>query len=495
MGSSVKEWEELTRYQTPEWMKKAKFGIYTHWGVYSVPAFGPNVSWYPYKMYQEGTDQFAYHCRTFGHPSKVGYKDLIPLFTGEKFNADEWAELFQKAGARFAGPVAEHHDGFSMWDSQVNDWNAANMGPGRDVVGELEQAVRRRGMHFITAFHHAENWKFYPHWVKEYDTSDPQYAGLYGEPHNTDWGSEKRYLPEPIRWGTSLNGAIDQLWMAQDLPSAEFHEKWFTKLKEVIDAYHPDYIWFDFGLTFINDLYQRKFLTYYQNEGIKNGQEVAISYKWNHLPTGAGLIDLEQGRFDKATYHDWITDTTVDAGEAWGYMRDASYKSAKSLIHYLLDNVSKNGYLLLNVGPKPDGSIPTEAKRVLLEMGEWLEINGEAVYDTTSWRAAEEGPTRMTSSGAFCEMDEVEYTQRDIRYTMKDHNIYATALGKLKKQVVLHKILPMVYADEIESISILGENKPLKWKVDGGTLIIETGDGGTNDIANVLKITRKIIFK
>ena len=176
-------------------------------------------------------------------------------------------------------------------------------------------------------------------------------------------------------------------------------------------------------------------------------------------------------------------------------MRDASYKSAKSLIHYLLDNVSKNGYLLLNVGPKPDGSIPTEAKRVLLEMGEWLEINGEAVYDTTSWRAAEEGPTRMTSSGAFCEMDEVEYTQRDIRYTMKDHNIYATALGKLKKQVVLHKILPMVYADEIESISILGENKPLKWKVDGGTLIIETGDGGTNDIANVLKITRKIIFK
>ena len=490
----VKEWEELTSFQTPEWMKKAKFGIYTHWGVYSVPAFGPNVSWYPYKMYQEGTDQFAYHCKHFGHPSKVGYKDLIPMFTGEKFDADEWAELFKRAGARFAGPVAEHHDGFSMWDSRVNRWNARNMGPGRDVVGELEKAVRGKGMHYLTAFHHAENWKFYPHWVKEYDTSNPEYADLYGEAHNVDWGSEKRYIPEPIRFGNSLDGAIDQQWVAQDLPNHAFHERWFEKLKEVIDGYHPDYIWFDFGLAFINDLYQRKFLTYYQDEAVRNRQKVAVSYKWNHLPMGAGLIDLEQGRFDRATYHDWITDTTVDAGEAWGYMQNAKYKTAKSLIHYLVDNVSKNGYLLLNVGPKSDGTIPDEAKAVLLEMGNWLDKNEEAIYDTTPWRVAEEGPTKMNGSGAFCEMDEVEYTAKDIRYTLKNNVIYAIALGKTGEEVVLNNILPMVYPEEIQKITFLGSGRELEWKTAGERLIVKTFGEGKDNTANVLRIQRNPAF-
>ena len=494
MEIHVKKWDELTSYRTPEWMKKAKFGIYTHWGVYSVPGFGPNVSWYPYKMYQEGTDQYAYHCKHYGHPSKVGYKDLIPMFTGEKFNADEWAELFFKAGAKFAGPVAEHHDGFSMWNSKVNRWNAANMGPKHDVAGELERAVRKRGMYYMAAFHHAENWKFFPHWVREYDTSDPQYADLYGEAHNVDWGSEKRYMPEGIRFNPEAAGSVDMQWFLQDLPGETFHERWFLKMKEVIDAYHPDYIWFDFGLSYINDLYQRKFLTYYQDEAARNGQQVAISYKGNDLPVGSGMVDLEQGRFDRATYHDWITDTTVDAGEAWGYMRDAKYKTSKSLIHYLADNVSKNGYLLLNVGPKPDGTIPEEAEKILLEMGEWLGVNGEAIYGTTTWRVSEEGPTRMVSSGAFCEMNEVAYTGQDIRYTMKDNNIYAIALGRMDDHVSLRGIFPMVYEGEIEKVSFLGDGKPLKFRKEGNRLIVETEGRGRNETANVLKIERREIF-
>lgn len=491
MGIKAKTWSELTDFHTPEWLKKAKFGIYTHWGVYSVPAFGPNVSWYPYKMYQEGSEQYLYHCRTFGNPREVGYKDLIPMFTGEKFDAEEWSELFKNAGARFAGPVGEHHDGFSMWGSKINEWNSVNMGPKRDVTGELEKAIRNQGMNFMVAMHHAENWKFYPHWVKQYDTSNPVYAGLYGEAHNSDWGAEKRYLAEPVRWQNSLDGVIDKQWAAQDLPNESFHKKWLEKLKEVIDGYQPDYIWFDFGLGFINDLYQRKFLTYYKEQARKNGQDVVISYKWNHLPVGAGLIDLEQGRFGTATYHDWITDTTIDAGEAWGYMKDAEYKSAKSLIHYLIDNVSKNGYLLLNVGPKPDGTIPEEAKTILLEMGKWLQVNGEAVFDTVPWRASEEGPTKMLSSGAFSEMEEVEYTERDIRYTMHDSCIYAMALGQIKDKVVLNKVFPMVYETEIEDIFLLGDEKRLQWKKEGNKLIIFTEERKKNPIANVLKIVRK----
>lgn len=491
MGIKAKTWDELTNSSTPEWMKKAKFGIYTHWGVYSVPAFGPNVSWYPYKMYQEGSDQYAYHCKTFGNPRDVGYKDLIPLFTGNKFDPDEWAELFKKAGARFAGPVGEHHDGFSMWNSKINQWNAANMGPKRDVVGELEKSIRKSGMKYMVTMHHAENWKFYPHWVKEYDTSNPEFAGLYGEAHNTDWGSERRYLAEPVRWNTSNDGVIDKQWMEQDMPNQAFHDQWLGKLIEVIDGYRPDYIWFDFGLAFIRDLYQRKFLTYYRDFADRNRQEIVVSYKWNHLPVGAGLVDLEQGRFSEATYHDWITDTTIDAGEAWGYMKDAEYKSAKSLLHYLIDNVSKNGYLLLNVGPKPDGTIPEEAKRILLDMGKWLDAYGESIYDTTPWRAAEEGPTKMLTSGAFSEMEEVEYNERDIRYTMHNENIYGIALGEIKDQVILNKIFPMVYQDEIEAVYLLGNDKKLQWKREQDKMIICTEGLKKDAMANVLKIVRK----
>lgn len=492
---NVKPWSELLDYQTPQWLKNKKFGIYTHWGVYSVPAFGPNVSWYPYKMYQEGTPQYEYHCRKYGHPSKFGYKDFIPMFTGDKFDAQEWAELFHRAGAGFAGPVAEHHDGFSMWKSSVNPWNASAMGPKRDVVGELERAVRAQNMEFMVAFHHAENWKFYPHWVKEYDTADPRYAGLYGEAHNTDWGSSQRYAPAPLPPTSPLNpfaGNIDLRWLAQDLPSKAFHEQWFAKEKEVIDAYHPDYIWFDFGLSYVQEAYKRKFLTYYRTQAERRRQDVAISYKWHDLPVGAGMVDIEQGRFSEQTYHDWITDTTVDGGEAWGYMQDASYKSAKTLLHYLIDNVSKNGYLLLNVGPKPDGTIPQEVRSVLCEMGEWLRANGEAIYGTTPWASAEEGPTKMRGSGAFSEMDEVTYTQRDLRFTMKDNAIYTICLGAPDEQVTIRNLRRnYVYPGEIVRVSELSSGEPLAYRWEGDAFIVDTRTAAKNAVATVLKLERK----
>jgi alpha-L-fucosidase len=484
MNINAKPWSELTDFHTPRWLRDKKFGIYTHWGVYSVAAYGDNVSWYPHLMYHEGSAQFEYHCKKFGHPSRVGYKDLIPRFDGSKFDADEWAELFSRAGAKFAGPVAEHHDGFSLWDSKLTTWNAKLMGPKRDVVGEQEKAFRKRGMEFLTAFHHAENWRFYPHWVKEYDCSDPQYAGLYGDAHNLDWGSEKRYSPQP-GFG----------WNDQDLPTKAAHELWLGKLAEVVEAYNPDFVWFDFGLDFVADYYKRAFLSYYFDRAAAKRQEVVVSYKHHHLPAGAGLIDLEQGHFEHLSYHDWITDTTIDNGVAWGYREGGGYKTAKALVHYLADNVSKNGYMLLNVGPKPNGEIPEEAKKVLYEIGRWLEVNGEAIYETRPWVVAGEGPTVMGAYGDMSELHDIEYLPKDIRFTMKDDCIYAICLGEIGDEVLINSLAEHLYPGEIAGISLLGDGGDLPWKQEGKKIIISTDRARRRRDANVLKIRRNVIYR
>ena len=403
-------WNSLRTHVTPQWFRDAKFGIYTHWGVYSVPACGPNGTWYPYNMYRKGTAQHDYHVKTYGPPSEFGYKDFIPMFTGEKFDPDEWAELFKRAGARFAGPVGEHHDGFAMWDSRHTEWNAARMGPKRDVVGELEKAIRKQGMRFLVALHHAENWWFFPHWEKDCDTADPRYTGLYGPLHNTDAEPGKDFFD-------------------QEKPSQTFLERWKAKILEVIDNYRPDMLWFDFGLRGVQEQYKREFLAYYYNRAQDWGRDVVVTYKWNDLVPGAAVVDLELGRFGELTYHEWITDTSVDDQGAWSYVQEAGCKPVRTLVHNLVDNVSKNGYLLLNVGPKPNGEIPEPAKACLLGMGRWLEINGEAIYGTTPWMTYGEGPTQMPKTGSFSEDQEVEYGAQDIRFTAKGNVLYATCLG------------------------------------------------------------------
>ena len=242
-------WESLKQHSTPEWFKDAKFGIYFHCGAYSVPAY--RDEWYPRGMYAAFSDedkQKRYHREHFGNPSEFGYKDFIPMFKAEKFDADEWAELFKKAGAKFAGPVPEHHDGFAMWDSEHTEWDAADIGPKRDITGELARAVKNQGMKFITSFHHAYNWKYYEtSYEGNYDTKDPRYAGkdgLYPEPH------------EP--------GAPE---------SEEFLKDWEAKVREVIDKYEPDFLWFDMGWgesTF--EEYKKSLLAYYGSTRIRVGK-------------------------------------------------------------------------------------------------------------------------------------------------------------------------------------------------------------------------------
>ncbi len=395
-------WESLRQNPTPQWLRDGKFGIYTHWGPYAVHAYGSNTTWYSNSLYMRANSAARKHFEeTFGELTPdFGYKDLIPMFTAEKFDADEWVDLFKKAGAKFVGPVAEHHDGFAMWDTKYSEWNAAKMGPKRDVVGEFEAAARKADLKFVTAFHHAANWFFFPVWDKTYDTGDPQNSGLYGQPHEQ---------------GAMRNQA--------------FLDEWYAKIIEVIDNYSPDFIWFDFALDEIPEGYVKDFLAYYYNHASKAGKQVMVTYKGNDIIPQAGIRDLELGQEPDLTYHEWITDSSIDDRGAWGWANDLTFKTPNRLIDNLIDRVSKNGYLLLNVGPKPDGTIPEGAKEALLEMGAWLDMNGEAIYGTSPWFIAGEGPVNLGAATAigFNESN-VVYTNKDIRFTVKGDDLYAIFL-------------------------------------------------------------------
>jgi len=463
-------WKSLTTHSTPQWFRDAKFGIYTHWGVYSVPACGPNGTWYPHNMYREGTEQHTYHVRTYGPPSEFGYKDFIPMFNAEKFDAEEWAELFKKAGAQFAGPVAEHHDGFAMWDSEFTEWNAAKMGPKRDVVGELERAIRKQGMRFLTAFHHAANWWYYPHWRTEFDTSDRRYSGLYGPLHNQD-------------------AKPDIQWEEQDKPNRAFLDRWKAKLQEVADKYEPDLIWFDFMLRGIQEQYRKEFLAYYYNKEKEWGKEVVVTYKRHDLPPGVAVVDLELGRMSELTYHEWITDTSVDDSGAWSYVQGVGFKPVSRLVHNLVDRVSKNGYLLLNVGPKANGEIPEPARERLLGLGKWLDINGQAIFGTVPWVIYGEGPTRMEKEGSFSERQEVDYTAKDIRFTVKDDVLYAICLGWPGERFIIES-LGRLYESEINAVKMVGVDKELEWSLTREGLEIKTPDEKPGEHAYVFKIVR-----
>jgi len=408
------DWQSLNNIETPKWLQDGKFGIYTHWGPYAVHAYGENTTWYSFSLYIDPEGEAREHFeKKFGKLTpEFGYKDLIPMFTAEHFDAEEWADLFARSGARFAGPVAEHHDGFAMWDTKYSDWNAAKMGPKRDVVGELEKAIKAKDMRYVTAFHHAANWFFFPVSDTTYDTGDPANRGLYGQFH----------LPGENR-------------------NQEFIDEWYGKIIEVIDNYSPDFIWFDFALDDMPEGYVKDFLAYYYNHAHDAGKEVVVTYKGHDLIPGTGVRDLELGQEASVTYHDWITDTSVDDRGAWGYADNLIFKTPDRLIDNLIDRVSKNGYLLLNVGPKPDGTIPEGAKEVLLEMGAWLEQNGESIYETTPWFIANEGPTNLGAPGSigFNESN-VEYTSEDIRFTVKDDNLYAHFLAWPGKRAVIRSL-------------------------------------------------------
>jgi len=466
-GPFQPNWESLKTYQVPQWYLDAKFGIFIHWGVYSVPAFGSE--WYPRDMYLQGDKVFQHHVATYGPQSKFGYKDFIPMFKAEKFNADAWAELFRKAGAKYVVPVAEHHDGFPMYDCSFTDWSAAKMGPKRDIVGELSAAIRKQGLHFGASSHRAEHWWFYDGGMKfDSDVRDKRYFGFYGPAH-----------PQRIK-GENHDTQPDEAYL----------NDWLARTSEIVDKYHPDLMWFDWWIEQpVFQPYLKKFTAFYYDRGREwSPGGVAINYKNTTFPDGAAVLDIERGKLDATRKLFWQTDTSVST-QSWGYIKNDSFRTPASLLDDLIDIVSKNGTLLLNIGPKPDGTLPPEVTNILLEMGKWLSVNGEAIYGTRPWTVFGEGPTRVVA-GSFKDTASKPFTGQDIRFTTRATDrgniLYAMTLAPPEGgRVSIHSI-PGSY--KVRSVHLLGSRAHLKWSQESSGLSIQIPGGQSCSYACAFKI-------
>ena len=451
------EWESLAKYETPEWFRNAKFGIFIHWGVYSVPAY--INEWYPRNIYRRQSPQHKYHIEKYGPLNQFGYKDFIPMFKAEKWDPVEWAALFKKAGARYVVPVAEHHDGFPMYDCSFTKYNAANMGPERDIIGELLEECRNAGLKAGVSSHRAFNWEFYAQ-EEDFDTWDPAYEELY-------WKRRK------------------QKW-----PDADFVNDWYLRTVELAVKYKPDVFWFDFYLD-QPELHDARYLfaSDYYNLSQQWGKDVVLQYKYDIYHPSVGVLDIERGKLSGIQKKHWQTDTSVSF-RGWCYVQNPDYKDPQLLVHDLIDIVSKNGNLLLNIGPKPDGTIPEEQKNILINIGKWLKINGEAIYDTRPWVRFGEGPTR-TAEGAHQERKNKSGTADDFRFTIKGNTLYAHCMGWPDEAFVI-KSLSSVNAKadglKIKTISVLGSPDKVKWEQTPEALVVDKPENRPCDYAYVIKV-------
>jgi alpha-L-fucosidase len=398
-GPFTADWDSLAAgFRVPDWYADGKFGIFVHWGPYCVPGF--SNEWYPREMYRVGTPVYEHHRQTYGPQHRFGYKDFVSEFTGSAFDPVEWASLFRRAGAQFVVPVAEHHDGFAMYDTALSRWNAARMGPRRDVIKELSDAVRAQSMIAGASTHRAEHWWFFNGGMRfDSDVRDPEYADLYGPAQR-----------EEIR------------------PSIPFLEDWLARTVEVVEHNESQLVWFDWWIE--QDVFQpwlARFAAWFYNWGAARHRPVAINYKFDAFASGSAVYDVERGQQSTIRPMLWQNDTSV-AVQSWGWVNNQRYKDIRVILGDLVDVVSKNGALLLNVGPKPDGSFEAEEVDLLCRIGDWLAVNGEAVYGTRPFVVSGEGPTAVRDS-FLSDADRAAFTPADIRFTTRADIVYAVPLG------------------------------------------------------------------
>jgi alpha-L-fucosidase len=479
-------WESLATHSTPEWLLDAKFGIYAHWGVYSVPAFGSE--WYAKWMYDESTRFYDHHVHTYGDPSAFGYKEFIPMFKAEKYDPEEWADLIAGSGARFAGFAVVHHDGFCLWDSEQTRWNSMDMGPHRDLFGELVHALRKKeDMRIVSTFHHIRTFDWYlPYKRRFYDPVDQE---LRKHCISKDWDI---FDPE----------YADLYWNQETGKQEDFIREWNNKIREVISNYQPDLIWFDGG-TFrdsVNEKIVMDLLTFYYNKETEWNKQVEIlnklpvSMQFN-FPEEIGMRTFEEGR-DRGEFIEgnWIDDMKI-SHSSWGYVEGQTYKEPDVIIDGLIDRVSRGGGLVLSLCPKADGTIGQEQQDILKAIGNWLSINGEAIYGTRKWKIQSEGDIeKLLTQQAHPKWDFSACTAEDIRFTTKNNALYAMVLGVPDTEKILIQSLGSgteISSKGIRRISLLGSDETIEWERKEGGLEIHTPSAAPSPFALAFKIEVK----
>jgi alpha-L-fucosidase len=465
--------ESLRAYRVPDWFRDAKFGIWAHWGPQSATERG---DWYARQMYIQGQWQYDYHVKTYGHPSKFGFKDIIPTWKAERFDADYLVSLYKKAGAKYFVSMGVHHDNFDLWNSRHTRWNSVNMGPRMDIVGMFRKAALKQGLRFGVSEHLAMSYKWFsvahgsdkegPLAGVHYDGIDPRFADLYHD-------IKEVYLN--LEW--NLNGT-----------SEAFKRHWFLRIKDLVDNYQPDLLYTDgeipfeeWGLNQVANLYN---LSARRHRGKVDA--VYLSKKREDCAVGTCALDVERGVVDKIWPDPWQTDTCIGN---WHYLKGITYKSPKIVIDMLVDIVSRNGNLLLNFPLPNNGMLDAEEMKILGAITDWMNINGDAIYATRPWKIYGTGPgAEATSADAkFNESKRKELTAADVRFTRKGRDLYAFFMGWPEKPEVMIAPLANV-AGKIGSVELLGFRGQLKWTQDEAGLKVQLPNEKPCAFAFALKV-------
>ena len=463
-GPFKPDMDSLKQYQCPEWFRDAKFGIWAHWGPQAVPMDG---DWYARGMYEPGNKHYKYHLEHYGHPSEFGYKDIIPLWKAEKWDPDRLMQLYKKAGAKYFVSMGSHHDNFFLWNSKLHKWNAVNMGPKRDVVGDWQKAAKKCGLKFGVSEHLGASFTWFqsshradkegPKAGVPYDGADPKWQDLYhfpAEPGDTGWYSK----------------------------NPKWHQQWYNEIRELVDNYHPDLLYTDGGVPFGNQAGLSMIAHLYNSSAARHGGQAEVVYNCKQKSEGRWIEDLERGIMPKIDPYPWQTDTSI--GD-WYYDRNWKFRPVSWVIHMLVDNVSKNGNLLLNIVQRPDGSLDPEVEDMLQQLAKWNAVYCEAIFGTRPWVVYGESSVKV-KGGHFGE--DFKYNAREIRFTTKGGTLYAIALGWPTDSKLVVRSLPGA-AGKVSNVSLLGYNGKVDWQQTAEGLVVTLPEQKVSEYTCAVKIT------
>jgi alpha-L-fucosidase len=460
--------ESLTNYSCPEWYRDAKFGIWAHWGPQAVPMEG---DWYARKMYEQGSPDYIDHLKRWGHPSTNGWKDIIPLWKAEKWDPDKLMSLYKKAGARYFVSMGSHHDDFFLWNSALHKWNAVNYGPHRDVVRDWQNAAKRQGLPFGVSEHLGASFTWFQQSHRS-DHSGPLADVPYDGADSNDWD----LYHFPAKPG-------DTSWYSRD---PRWQRQWYNEISELVGNYHPDLLYSDGPVPFGNDVGLSQIANLYNDNLHHNRGRLTAVYTCKQPSDGRWVQDFERGVNGGINPTPWQTDTSI--GD-WFYNRHWKYQPLSWTVHMLVDIVSKNGNLLLNVVLRPDGTLDPEVETMMHQMADWTAVNGEAIYGTRPWLLFGEGPLQV-KGGAFKE--NFTYSAKDIRFTTKGATLYAIALGWPEDGKIVIRSLAATgdaRVNQVKRVELLGYKGQLKFTQTADGLTAELPAQKISELTCSLKIS------